>query len=453
MSARLTPPATSSSIDALLPDAPYRSSLSPEAEFVLLGARTVLTGARAQRFDELLERGQPFPGGERRSSPACDTTPLRWELVLFLCAVHRVTGLVGRQLSARSWKNVPPDVVAAVSYYFGAMALHSKALSGELARVTSHLEAAGVPVVSFKGPTLALALYGNGVVRPSSDIDLLVPREEIRRAHELLRGLGYAHEVQLSPSQEREHLRRDSVFNLLRPAPEEISALFPQGFAVELHWAITSPCLPFGFSFGSVRDGLRPLGGRGELAAGSSLAPADLLLILAVHGAKHLWDRLLWLCDVAQLLERHPDLDWEALLAAARSREIERMMALCLALTRDVMGTVLPEAVESWLSTQPHALRLASRLRASILWHDPEDAGWSRALESLDAEEAPPLWGANQLLSQAIDRPWKRVGFFWHLATTPTAKERAGVALPSHWQALWWVLQPANALRRRWERR
>ncbi len=434
-----------------LPDAPFRSALSPEAEFVLLGARIQLTGERARRFDELLERGQPFPDDRRRASPRA-TLPLRWGLVLLLCQQHRVTGLLGRHLSARRWKAVPPQVVVAMSQYFGEMALHSKELMKELAHVTHHLESAGVPVVSFKGPTLALALYGNGMVRPSADIDLLVPRADVRRAHALMRELGYAHEAQLSPSQEREHLRRDSVFNLQRPAPPNVAALFPQGLAVELHWAITSPCLPFDFFYESVERGLHPLGGRSEVAGALALAPCDLLLILAVHGAKHLWERLLWLCDVAQLLERNPDLDWAAVLVAAREREIERMMALCLCLVRDVMGSALPLSVDTWLSSQPYALRLASRLRASLLWHEPEEAEWLNALEAHEGEEPPAIWSTNQLLSQAIDRPWKRLGFYWHLATTPTAKERAEVALPLGLNALWWVLQPARAIHKRWER-
>ncbi len=434
-------------------DGPFRQTLSAEAEFVLLGSRVRLEGERAERFDRLLERGQPFPGDRRRAGSHQSTVPLNWALVVFLCSKHRVTGLVGRHLNARNWKFVPADVVVGMNRYFSAMALHSATIAGELLRVSGYLEQAGVPVVSFKGPTLALALYGNGAVRPSADLDLLVPRAHVRRAHELLRGLGYAHEVELSPSQERQHLRVDSVFNLFRDAPKPLGELFPDGFAVELHWAITSPCLPFDFTYQSVEKGLRPLEVRGQLAGVPTLSPHDLLLVLAVHGAKHLWERLLWLCDIAQLLERHPDLDWNAVLSSARKHEIERMMVLCLSLARDVMGSHLPPFVEEWLSSQPSALRLASRLRTALLWHEPEEMLRARGLEALgtsnDEEDVPPTLGANSLLAQTIDRPWKRVGFYVHLATTPSARERASVTLPPGLDALWWVLQPFHALQKR----
>ena len=443
-----------SSPSSLLLDAPFRQTLSPEAEFVLLGSRVQLEGQRAHRFDRLLERGQPFPGERRRAQSHQSAVPLNWSLIVYLCSKHRVTGLVGRHLSQRNWRHVPPEVVGSISRYFGAMALHSATLAGELVRVARHLEKAGVPVVSFKGPTLALELYGNGVARPSSDLDLLVPRAHVRRAHSLLRGLGYVHEAQFSPSQERQHLRVDSVFNLLCPAPPAMAELFPEGFAVELHWAITSPCLPFDFTFESVKNGLHPLDARGALHGQSALSPHDLLLVLCVHGAKHLWERLLWLCDIAQLLERNPHIDWEWVLRSAREREIERMMALCLSLTRDVMGSPLPLFVEEWLTTQPQALRLASRLRAALLWHEPEDVLRARGLDALSAaasddEDNAPTLMANRLLAQTIDRPWKRIGFFWHLATTPSARERARVSLPPGFDALWWILQPLHALQRR----
>lgn len=436
-----------------LPDSLFRSTLSPEAEFVLLGARIRLEGERAKRFDHLLERGQPYPGERRRSAPHKNAVPLNWALVQFLCSQHRVSGLVGRHLSARGWRGVPPEVAAGLNRYFGEMALHSAMLSEELARISSHLHDAGVPMVSFKGPTLALALYGNGVARPSADIDLLVPRSHVRRAHALLRELGYAHEVDLSPSQERQHLRVDSVFNLLRPSPPETADLFPGGMAVELHWAITSPCLPFDFTYESVQPGLYLLNGRGPLKEEPALSAHDLLLVLVVHGAKHLWERLLWLCDIAQLLERNPDLDWHAVLKSASEREIERMMALCLSLVRDVMGVALPEFVQEWLSTQPHALRLASRLRSALLSHELEEALLASGLEAManeqDEDDEPPPIGTNRLLAQTIDRPLKRLGFFWHVATTPSARERATVTLPPGMDGLWVVLQPFHALKKR----
>lgn len=419
-----------------MPDLMYRRSLEREAEFVVLGARTRLSGARAARFDSLL---QEDARGE----------PLDWVKVVALCEKHRVFGLVGRQLSARGWKNVPPLPRATWDRYFAAVSLHSAALTHELLRVCNALEAAGIPVVSFKGPTLARFAYGNGVVRPFADLDVLVSRSQVQQAHQFLRSLGYAHEANLSPWQERAHLQVDSVFNLWRPAPPELAGVLPSGFALELHWAITSPHLPFNLHF----EDLAPRLGWMDLGNGSapvpegesvspcvrSLAPTDLLLILAVHGSKHLWERLLWICDIAQVIGHTPDFHWDALLRDASTCGVERMTALGLSLARDVMGVPLPREVETWLSSQPQALHLGAQLRAS-LWELPDEEDLRIGLSTGGLGESRTTLQMATLLAQSVDEPWKRVGLFSHIVTTPSAIERAQMTVPPGLQSLWWIL-------------
>ena len=231
---------------------------------------------------------------------------------------------------------------------------------------------------------------------------------------DLLQKAGYAPEVELSPAQTRSALRLDSVFNMARPAPAPLQSVLPQGYAVELHWAITSPCLPFDLEYQSVAPNLGwidlPGACEGQNCAVRALAPEDLLLILCVHGAKHLWERLIWLCDVAQLIGATPDLDWPRVLQMARERGVQRMTALGLALARDVLGAPLPRAVEDWLSTQPEALRLASRLRRQLLARPAANA------TSDDGQLAGHVLSADALLMQTIDDRWHRLGFLWHLA-------------------------------------
>lgn len=405
-------------------DAAFRTSLAPEAEFVLLGARTRLEGAHRARWEELL-------GAE-----------LSWEQVISLAASHRVLGLLGRHLSARNWRNVPVWVCQHVQNYFRVVALQANALKSELADVTSALEGASIPVVSFKGPTLAFELYGNGVVRPSADLDILVSRGDVGRAGEVLRAAGYAPETQFSPAQEKVHLRLDSVLNWHRAAPP--GTLIPQGFAVELHWAITSPCLPFKLDYHVVEPQLKKLclpGVAPEKALVRSLASEDLLLILCVHGAKHLWERLIWLCDIAEMVTKTPELDWARVMRLAQERGVLRMTILALVLARDVLGTPLPGEVQNWFTTQPAALRIAATLRASLLRH-PSGETWDGALTH--------NLSTDRLLMQTIDKPLSRLGFLWHLATTPPASERASVAAPRGFNSLWWVLRPARALQKRW---
>ena len=58
-------------------------------------------------------------------------------------------------------------------------------------RAIAMLAAAGICSTALKGPLLGEAIYGDPGRRPSSDIDLLVPQEQLQQAVSVIRELGY----------------------------------------------------------------------------------------------------------------------------------------------------------------------------------------------------------------------------------------------------------------------
>ena len=64
-------------------------------------------------------------------------------------------------------------------------------ISAQLLAVIRRLEGAGVRVVPFKGPVLAEAVYGDVGMRQFADVDILVARDDVRRAGDLLASLGF----------------------------------------------------------------------------------------------------------------------------------------------------------------------------------------------------------------------------------------------------------------------
>jgi hypothetical protein len=72
-----------------------------------------------------------------------------------------------------------------------------------------------------------------------------------------------------------------------------------------------------------------------------TLAPDDLLFSLCVHGSRHLWERLGWICDVGELIARH-QINWSALLKRAADTDTERMFLLGLYLAQELLQATLP---------------------------------------------------------------------------------------------------------------
>ncbi len=97
------------------------------------------------------------------------------------------------------------------------------------------------------------------------------------------------------------------------------------------------------------------------------LAPEELLLLLCVHGSKHAWEQLKWVCDVAELLGSHPDLDWERIFSHASTWGCRRLLYIGLALAQLVLDAPLPEGVRARYSDDRPVQMLSERMPATLL--------------------------------------------------------------------------------------
>jgi hypothetical protein len=150
--------------------------------------------------------------------------------------------------------------------------------------IVADLNARGIPVMVIKGSTFADSLYPDAVLRPFTDIDLLVSERDAASAGEVLIAAGLKREA------------RSGSKHGDRYAEEKWSHPVLGRYPVELHWdLLPSPKLRRAISI-SFED----------LASLSSRAPVtSLLLIAAIHGAAgHGFENLRQVIDVAQAARR-----------------------------------------------------------------------------------------------------------------------------------------------------
>jgi hypothetical protein len=219
----------------------------------------------------------------------------------------------------------------------------------ELSRLLGAFDRAGVPVIPLKGPVLAEMLYTHPGLRPSSDLDLLVRPETIRRVDDLLQPLGY----QRTPD--------DHSWNF--DVAYDRATLYegPGGVRVDLHWSLVSdPRYAWNEAEGLTvweRTIKTPLEGGQALG----LCPEDLLLYLAVHLAVHHGlAGLLWYWDLARLLGRWADrLDWQTVVARASSWRVRTALYFALLGCERFFGVSAPAAVMAALRARgPRAVAL-----------------------------------------------------------------------------------------------
>jgi hypothetical protein len=272
-----------------------------------------------------------------------------------MAAWHGILPLVHRATDRSGGDAVPVQVAQYLKTWFDANAAHSLRLTARLQDLIALLEGHGISAIPYKGPTLAVAAYGSLLLRVFGDLDILVSKAQLPRARAALRSAGYRPAVPLTPGQEQ------ILIELGRPG----AFLDVDGVvAVELHPTVTPRYLAARVDHHRLCEDLETLS-LGESRV-HTFAPHALLLVLCLHATKHLWTRLLWLCDVAELIRARPDLSWARVAALAREGGVERMLRLGVLLATDLLEARPPDDVRRWAMADSTARSLVAEVRGRL---------------------------------------------------------------------------------------
>lgn len=297
-----------------------------------------------------------------RSEPALpqirqevDEVAIDWGRLLALAIQHGVRPLLLRSLKAVCWDAVPPAVRLELEGLWISNAHRNLFLAGELLRLLGKFDQSGVPVVAFKGPTLAEAVYGDLSLREFRDLDLLIRAQDLEKAEDILLACGYAAQFP-----DRDYRTAFLSYHGQYAFRREQSDLW-----VDLHWQFAGDGVVLPLQAAEVWPRLTE-----QIMAGrtvSSLAHDDLALLLAAHGTKERWRRLLWLCDFAEFLRRHQDLDWTAILERAVRSHSSRQLLLAIELAATMLDAPAPAELLERARNSPPVQSLARQAREAML--------------------------------------------------------------------------------------
>ena len=257
---------------------------------------------------------------------------LDWNSVIITAHQHRVLPLVWRSLEHIADGRVPEDATRRLRSASRANARRNLRLTGELVRVLDLLRLHDIPCIPYKGPVLAARIYGDVSLRQFTDLDLIVHPNDVARTRSLLVTHGYEGGGEVNTEKDLT-LRRDDLESYL-----------------EIHWGATTELDPIQIPSDVLWRDLEVFS-----LAGKSLRThryEDLLVILCIHGAKHAWDRLIWLCDVAEIV-RSQRLDWHRAIERATSLGAARMLFLGLTLAHQLLGAEPPADIAHRIRKDP----------------------------------------------------------------------------------------------------
>ena len=141
-------------------------------------------------------------------------------------------------------------------------------------------------------------MYGDISLRPAGDIDLLIRPEDLSRIKQAVRELDYTPHDDLSAAEERAYLQSGYECAFDSQAGRNL---------LEVQWAIQPRFYAVDYDMQALFRRAATVSVAGH--AMKTPSPEDQLLILSIHAAKHVWGRLIWLCDIARILQL-PALNW-----------------------------------------------------------------------------------------------------------------------------------------------
>ncbi len=294
-----------------------QSTFTPEAELLLLATR--LDGKGTDRLSELVD-----------SSPD-------WPAIVYQASVHGTAALVYQSL--RPYSGVPDAVLEELSARSQQTATQNLRYTQELVSVLEAFSEAGIDAIPYRGPMIAMDAYGQVGLREFGDLDFLLRQADIPAAKAVLEDQGYEPQyllpetTGLNRTQEWAYTHLDRDYPFYNPDTKT---------AVELHWRILDQQFPTDIRLDDL------WGGRAKTTVMGRkipvLSPEDRLLMLCIHGSRHHWERLEWICDVVGFIDRH-EIDWETLIKRARVHNAERLFLLGPMLAHQLYGARLPAVI------------------------------------------------------------------------------------------------------------
>ena len=323
-------------------------------EVVRLASRAALSESRAGRLREAAEQIRD------------------WQEVYDTGVHHRTLPLLYTHV--RSW--APDEVAETLRRYVHRRTMNVLFLSAEMARIARRLDEAGVPFLTFKGPSLAEA-YGGSARRPFVDNDLLISPSDFGVVTDLLVELGFSRRKR-SPLRQAGYLQIHGEYTFGRSVGPMVST-------VDVHTRLVPIGYPYHGPFEALHARSRPL----EIAGVEvpTFSWGDTLLALAVNALKDQWNRLRLASDLAET-SRFVD-DWPALVERARQTRCLRALRVGMLVSAETVDAVYPDSVLEEARRDVRAGRLARRVldRLPLAHEEPVMTGSDRLRFTLMAPD------------------------------------------------------------------
>lgn len=252
----------------------------------------------------------------------CQDAPIQWELVYRTALDHGVAPLIYTNLTHNCLQNVvlPPEIKDKFERILSGNMIRQSVLAHNLQKTLSFFHRRAIDILLLKGSALDILVYEQPWYT-SHDVDLVL------RPHRYMLNLQQQSEI------------------------DDFFAGLP-GFEYEFyqhHDVVMNGLLPVDFS----RIWQEAVQIRFRDQAVWVMYPEDLLLATCINACRKRYLRLKSLLDIAEIVNTHSDLDWDRLLAHAKTWECHNIVYTALMVTKMTVGCKVAKSVLDQFAVSP----------------------------------------------------------------------------------------------------
>ncbi len=259
------------------------------------------------------------------------------ETIIGLATSHGILPLVYKAVK-ESLKDVSATnihILPTLKLHYISIVQRNMSMSSELIKLLHTLKEEHIKAIAFKGPTLSQMAYGDITLRQYGDIDILIKDKDRRKVIDIMTEAGYIPEIILNSNAENTFFTHVNVIAFYHPI---------SNIRIEIHWELLSKNYAISWEESSLWETQTSIDINNYQI--SILSIEHLLLYLCAHSAKHLYERLEWICDIDRSVRANPDIDWKRINSEASKLGLTRIVYLSLALCETLFALELPKMMK-----------------------------------------------------------------------------------------------------------
>jgi hypothetical protein len=396
---------------------PQAENICPEIKLLLCCARTCMDEKNSESIKKLIQSN------------------INWKYLIEIAHLHRLLPLLFLNLNKTCSQLVPTDVLNYLRQSYYSNTQRNLFKTSKLVKILKIFEENEIPVIPFKGPVLAAAIYGDISCRAFGDLDLLVRRQDFIKTKEILVTQGFD---PYADSNEQEAAYLKSLTNreqeaYLRSHWELHLNNSKERITLDVHQGILSK--QFSFTYNTEKwiwEDTKHISFVDRQIL--SFSAENLIIILCSQGGKDCWRWLNRICDLAEVIRAHPDVTWDKIWERTTKLRMRRMLLLGLSLAHELLNVELPETIIHKIEASPTVKSLASQICRQFYFPTVDSFPSSQFQTAL-------------FHLKLIEYPGDKIWYCYEHIVVPTVADKSFVRLPQFLSFLYYFTRPLRLMK------